>query len=87
MSDAPHGGTYVSHPTHITGVFLRRIPKRNAFIRWGGEVTDAIGCNAKVPDTLTGASREARLQAASIEAAGTDTVSVRLAVCMSFPLG
>lgn len=46
-----------------------------------------IGAPLSRPDTSSGAEREVRLCAASIEAAGTDTVTKPLAVCLSVALG
>jgi hypothetical protein len=69
----------VSHLDTYTGILLRRSP--------GGKT---LSTSLSDPDTSTGASGapgEVRLQAASIEAAGTGVVPVPLAVGLSAPLG
>jgi hypothetical protein len=54
---------------------------------WAVEETVPLGTTLSDPDTSPDAAGEVRLGAASIEAAGTDTVPVPLAVGLSVLLG
>jgi hypothetical protein len=79
--------TRVFHPRHVHRGFVSSLPGGTTLSTWAVEEVLPMGATLSGRDTSPGGPWEVRLEAASIEAAGTGAVLVPLAVGLSVPLG